>query len=148
MRPLILAQLSTPYPLMWRKPDRVDHGLLLAKLRSAGLKQSALVWVASYLSGWRICTTVDNVASNFMEILSGVLQGSVLGPLLFLVYFSDLPRVVKSSTAMFADDTLLYDLSCNCCQEKAAAPGTCSVVSDAATLASWAIDWNTTFNAS
>ena len=128
--------------------DRVDHGLLLAKLRSAGLSQPALEWVASYLDNRRICTTVDNVTSEFMPISSGVPQGSVLGPLLFLVYFSDLPCVVKSFAAMFADDTLLYDLNCDCPQAKAAVPSMCSVVSDATTLANWAKQWNTSFNAS
>ena len=87
--------------------DQVDHGLLLSKLRPAGLGSTALKWVGSYLNGRCICTSVDNVTSDFKPISSGVPQGSVLGPLLFLIYFRDIPSVMASTTDMFADDTLL-----------------------------------------
>ena len=59
---------------------------------------------------------MDNVTSDFKPISSGVPQGSVLGPLLFLIYFRDIPSVMASTTAMFADDTLLYDADCDCCE--------------------------------
>ena len=127
--------------------DRVDHGLLLSKLRSAGLGSTALKWIASYLDGRRICTSVDNVTSDFKPISSGVPQGSIMGPLLFLIYFRDIPSVVASTTAKFADDTLLYDAECDCCEEKPAASRTCTVVSDVSTLSRWAKEWNTVFNA-
>ena len=81
--------------------DRVGHGLLLSRLNSAGLSQSALEWVSSYLDGRCIRTPVDNRISGVRLISSGVPQGSVLGPLLFLSYFRDIPSAVSSSSAIF-----------------------------------------------
>ena len=74
-----------------------------------GLSQSALVWFNSYLSGRQISTKVDNVRSAVQPIFSGVPQGSVFGPLLFLLLNVDLPSTVKCNTAMFADDTMITD---------------------------------------
>ena len=74
---------------------------------------------------------------------SGVPQGSVLGPLLFLIYFRDLPSVVQSTCKMFADDTLVYDTHCG---GQHSSP-CCRISSDLRAVSSWASDWNTEFNA-
>ena len=95
--------------------DRVDHRLLLSKLASVGVSGSSLAWLESYLTGRYICTSIEHVMSPSLAVTSGVPQGSVLGPLLFLVYVSDLPASVSSPTtscAMFADDSLIYETSC------------------------------------
>ena len=121
--------------------DRVNHELLLAKLRAAGAAASALKWLDSYLVNRKICTRVDGAVSSFKLTTSGVPQGSVLGPLLFLIYFRDLPAAIQSSTtAMFADDTLVYDVRCN-------SSSCCSVASNLPRLNVWAQNWNVTFNA-
>ena len=73
MRLMLVAQSMRCFQAF----DRVDHGLLLSKLKSAGIGSTALKWVASYLDGRRICTSVDNVTSDFKPISSGVPQGSV-----------------------------------------------------------------------
>ena len=93
--------------------DKVNHDLLLHKLRSVGVYSLELKWFSSYLHGRSISTVVEGVKSSRSCISSGVPQGSVLGPLLFLVYYRDLPSVTSSSTAMFADDTQLYDRCLN-----------------------------------
>ena len=92
--------------------DRVDHDLLLSRLSSLGVQKSELAWFASYLQHRNISTTVDGVLSSPLPITSGVPQGSVLGPLLFILFFRDLPATVSSDCALFADDTLVYNTSC------------------------------------
>ena len=89
--------------------DRVSHKLLLLKLEAIGVGGVALEWFSSYLSTRQICTCVDGARSGLLPISSGVLQGSVLGPILYVIYFRDLPVAVSSSCTMFADDSLIYD---------------------------------------
>ena len=88
--------------------EKVNHSLLLLKLRSVGLQSTELAWFKSYLTGRSICTAVDGVHSAAKYISSGVPQGSVLGPLLFIIFYRDLPSITSSETAMFADDTQLH----------------------------------------
>ena len=92
--------------------DRVDHNLLLSKLRSVGFSESAVIWVSSYLKGLSIRTAVGSSMSDLRSISAGVPQGSVLGPLLFIIFFADLPDAVRSTSEMYAYDTLLYDTHC------------------------------------
>ena len=127
--------------------DRVDHGLFLSKLHSVGLSQPALDGVSSYLASRCIRTTVDNRISGVRPISSGVPQGSVLGPLLFLIYFRDIPSAVSSSSAMFADDTLVYTVGCDCHENKPSAERACTVALDVSALSQWSKVWNTVFNA-
>ena len=87
--------------------DQVDHSLLLHKLAGMRISGSELAWFRTYLCGRSICTTVGGVRSSRASISSGVPQGSVLGPLLFVVCSSDLPGVVQAKCALFADDTLV-----------------------------------------
>lgn len=92
--------------------DRVDHSILLKRLAEIGVRGSALRWFHSYLSGRRIATKVQGAVSASLGVTSGVPQGSGLGPLLFLIYFRDIPSVVSAATALFADDTLIYRCDC------------------------------------
>ena len=74
--------------------DRVNHSVLLQKISSFGISCSLLQWCESYLSNrWQI-TVLDGVSSTWLEIPSGVPQGSILGPLFFVVFTSDFPEVV------------------------------------------------------
>ncbi len=123
--------------------DRVDHGLLLRKLASIGVRGSALSWFDTYLRGRSICTTVDHVRSSMRPITSGVPQGSVLGPLLFVIYFRDLPERLSTTSALFADDALMYDSDCR----GSNLPVCCHLYDDLSRIDSWADTWNTTFNA-
>jgi hypothetical protein len=89
--------------------DKVSHGLLLHKLRNFGICGSLLSWFESYLSRRQQRVVLDGSASKWTNVTSGVPQGSILGPLMFLIYINDLPDVLSSSTPLlFADDTKIY----------------------------------------
>ena len=89
--------------------DTVDHGILLQKLSSYGVRGEALLWFQSYLSNRYQFVTYDGVSSEKKEVKCGVPQGSILGPLLFLIYINDLSDVCKCSLPiLFADDTNFF----------------------------------------
>lgn len=86
--------------------DTVDHTILLRKLELYGITGIALNWFKSYLVNRMQCCSVDGKLSSPRNIFCGVPQGSILGPLLFLIYINDLPYCLNYSKArMFADDT-------------------------------------------
>ena len=90
--------------------DTVDHLILLKKLDHYGIRGTPNNWFRSYLSDRKQYVSVSGTNSSFKSINHGVPQGSVLGPLLFLIYINDLPNaLVYSDAFIFADDTaLLY----------------------------------------
>ena len=88
--------------------DSVPHKELLFKLWCIGITGPLWLWFRSYLCGRVHYTTVKNCNSSTMPVLSGVPQGSVLGPLVFLIYVNDLPSFTPNvDTFLFADDTKL-----------------------------------------
>ena len=90
--------------------DKVDHHGLLIKLKHYGIQDSLLKWSQSFLMGRAQKVIVDGKESNSKPVLSGVPQGTVLGPLFFLIYINDINRNLSKGTKMrlFADDSLLY----------------------------------------
>ena len=89
--------------------DTVNHSVLLKKMDHYGIRGIALDWFSSYLSERKQYVSVNGHISNYFDISCGVPQGSVLGPLLFLIYINDLPYVSKFlSFYLFADDTNIY----------------------------------------
>ncbi|MFZ2538156.1 MAG: reverse transcriptase family protein, partial [Oscillospiraceae bacterium] len=89
--------------------DTVDHCIMLRKLQHYGIRGIPLEWFNSYLSNRKQCVVVDKTESEFVLIKCGVPQGSILGPILFLIYINDLNYASKLlQTIMFADDTNLF----------------------------------------
>ena len=81
--------------------DRVPHEKLLFKLECLVIKGSLLAWFRSYLSGRRHRVMIDDEASDFLPVTSGVPQGSIIGPLLFLININDrVPGVISENTSL------------------------------------------------
>ena len=87
--------------------DTVDHDILLEKLKHYGFKNISNLWFKNYLSDRTQFVSINDHNSSTTTINCGVPQGSVLGPLLFLLYINDLPNATKFFTSLFADDTAL-----------------------------------------
>lgn len=89
--------------------DMVNHEKLLYKLHYYGIRGYTLKWIKNFLDNRSQSVVINGYSSNTIPVSSGVPQGSVLGPLLFLIYINDLPNYVHSSKVrLFADDTALY----------------------------------------
>ena len=88
--------------------DKVPHQRLILKLKSHGIGISIINWIEQWLTDRRQIVVVDGEVSNWKPVLSGVPQGSVLGPTLFLLYINDLEEGVTSNILKFADDTKLF----------------------------------------
>ena len=88
--------------------DKVSHKKLLAKLEHYGIDGSYLGWVEDFLFNRTQTVVLNGRESDTVDVSSGVPQGTVLGPLLFLVYINDLPDCVNATARLFADDSALY----------------------------------------
>ena len=119
--------------------DKVNHEKLLHKLHQYGMRGKNLCWVRSFLNRRTQTVVVEGDESTSVPVTSGVPQGSVLGPILFLVYINDLPDSVTSSVRLFADDTALY-LSFNKQNHGK------SLQEDLDSLQSWEKEWDMEFN--
>lgn len=116
------------------------HRGLLLKLYTAGVRDSLLEWFSSYLSKRKQRVVLNNSYSNWRTITSGVPQGSILGPLLFLLYINDIVKEIRSNIRLFADDTSLYLVVED--------PQSCSTIlnTDLEKIHSWAETWLVDFN--
>ena len=87
---------------------KVDHRKLCLKLSHYSIKGKCLGWIDAFLSGRTQEVILNGKSSEKSNVTSGVPQGTVLGPLLFLVYINDVPSIVLSFLRIFADDAYLY----------------------------------------
>ena len=102
--------------------DSVPHKRLLLKLRHYGVGGSLLSWLRCFLTTRRQCVILNGSFSLWLPVISGVPQGSILGPLLFSVYLNDLANFVHCKFKLFADDITLYHRivshkDCSCLQD-------------------------------
>ena len=88
--------------------DVVPHKSLSNKLHFYGIQGNTLMWIEDFLTGRTQQVVVDGEASNTAPVTSGVPQGSILGPILFLTFINDMPEAVNSKARLFADDNIIY----------------------------------------
>ena len=88
--------------------DSVPHQRLMLKLQAHGTEKTALNWIGAFLKNRTQQVNVNGSVSEEAEVTSGIPQGSVLGPLLFVIYINDLPQHVSNEVRIFADDTKLF----------------------------------------
>ena len=118
--------------------DKVPNRRLLYKLDYYGIRGSTHKWISSWLSERSQKEVLDGQASDPVPVLSGVPQGPVLGPVLFLIFINDLPENIRSSVSLFADDCVLYRniksaIDCQILQD------------DLNSIAQWETDWQMKF---
>ena len=119
--------------------DLVPHNKLISKLKSHGIEGNVLNWIKAWLSDRQQRVVINGTNSNYVNVTSGVPQGSVLGPILFLIYVNDLDDNIISNISKFADDTKLSTPAyskdnCDALQE------------DLNSILNWSKKWGMKFN--
>ena len=118
--------------------DTVPHKRLIYKLRMNGISPSILRWIEGFLTGRKQQVCVNGM-SKLADVTSGIPQGSVLGPILFVMYINDLPNEIQSDIYMFADDTNVFrTIKTNDDQ--------CILQDDLDELTAWSTKWLLTFH--
>ena len=88
--------------------DKISHKFILSKLHYYGIRNHTLSWIGAFLYNRTQTTVFNGVHSSYVEVSSGVPQGSVLGPKLFLLYINDINNAITSQIKLFADDSVQY----------------------------------------
>ena len=119
--------------------DSVPHQRLLKKIKAYGIDGSLLQWIESFLTGRKQRVNVNGGLSSWSDVNSGIPQGSVLGPILFIIFINDLPDVVSSFVKIFADDTKVFThvTSEQACRD---------LQKDLDNLSTWSDTWQLKFN--
>ena len=121
--------------------DRVSVPGLLFKLSDLGFSGETLRWFSSFLTNRQQCVRVNGSSSDTQCLISGIPQGTVLGPLLFLIFINDLPKAMTNNCPIFADDTSAYTTGKNITTT------TVALSLDVTAASSWADIWGMLFNA-
>ena len=121
--------------------DSVPHQRLLKKMKSLGITGSSLGWVKAFLSNRYQRVRVEDELSDWIPVISGIPQGSVLGPILFVIFINDMPDIVESMCQLFADDAKIFrgvDLRDN--------ENNLKLQTDLDKLCEWSVKWQLPFN--
>ncbi len=147
-KPLMTS--ANPLPINPKQPfafdfskafDTVPHERILAKLSHYGIHGNTLNWISSFLQTRTQRVVLDGSYSSFVPVLSGVPQGTVLGPLLFLCFINDITNDIHNTIRLYADDCILY--------RTIKSPNDCiSLQTDIDILFSWTKTWQLSFNPS
>ena len=119
--------------------DSVPHQRLLVKLQSYGIRGNILAWISSFLANREQRVVVNGSQLSWLPVTSGVPQGTVLGPLLFLLYINDITADMKSDIRLFADDCIPY-------RTISSGHDQTILQEDINTLHSWTKTWQMQFN--
>ena len=134
------SQMDVAYLDFKKAFDTVPHNELLLKLWSFGFTGNVCKWLRAYLINRVQCISINNSQSALLPVLSGVPQGIILGPMLFLVFVNDLPKAaVTSLLLLFADDT-------KCAHSITTVSDCLSLQQDLNNLVTWSTSWSLLFN--
>ena len=119
--------------------DKVPHQRLLRKMKDIGIVGNVLNWVRSFLTGRNQRVRVENEFSNSVPVKSGIPQGSVLGPTLFVIFINDMPEIVESMCQLFADDAKIF-------RNVSSREDCIKLQNDLDKLTEWSARWQLPFN--
>ncbi len=135
------GSIDTVYLDFQKAFDTVPHIRLFNKLRSYGITGKVLEWIQAFLSNRRQRVMVDGGYSSWKEVTSGIPQGSILGPFLFVLFINDLPDYLTNFVYMFADDTKVFAKVTNDEEHQ-------RLQDDLDKLCEWSSTWQLKFNIS
>jgi len=106
-----MVNLWTLYILILKKAfDKVPHARLVNKLQAHGISGNVSQWIAEWLQGRQQRVVLNDSVSNWLHVLSGVPQGPILGPLLFIIFINDIDNGIVNKLLKFVDDTKLVGI--------------------------------------
>ncbi len=135
------GSIDTVYLDFQKAFDTVPHQRLFKKLQSYGISGSLLAWIQAFLTNRRQRVMVDGGYSSWKSVSSGIPQGSILGPFLFVVFINDLPDYLSNMVYMFADDTKVFAKVTDDGEQQ-------SLQEDLDSLVEWSSTWQLNFNIS
>jgi hypothetical protein len=112
---------------------------LILKLEALGFNGEILKWIEAFLTGRRQRVVIGEITSEWKKVISGVPQGSVLGPLLFIIFINDMPSLTKHISKFFADDSKVIGIIKNSMDK-------ILLQNDLDTLVNWSKEWKMCFN--
>ena len=129
----VFLDISKAFDIVW-------HEGLLYKLKSYGIKGPLLILIKRFLANRFQRVVLNGQTANWKEILAGFPQGSILGPLLFLIFINDIPKGIQSNIKNFSDDTSIFSVM----KDKISASITLN--EDLNLISNWAYTWKMSFN--